>query len=99
MLVTACHAGLEGLEEEREAVVRVMGGAASGGLYGGDKAEGGAEPVHSKVRAKAREVGEGNGEEGAKAEGGAGLMAHRLITITYGMEPGAGGGGVRDVGR
>ena len=69
MLVAACHAGLEGLEEEREAVVRVMSGTASGGLYGSEKAEGGAEPIHSKVRAKTREVGEDNGEEGAKAEG------------------------------
>jgi len=98
VLVTADHGGLEGLEEERETLVGVVGGAAGGGLDGGKEAEGGAKPVHSEVRTKAREVGEDKGEEGAEAEGGARLMSHGFITITYGVEPRAGGGGVRDVG-
>ena len=98
MLVTADHGGLEGLEEESETLVRVVGGAAGGSLDGGKEAEGGAKPVHSEIRAKAREVGENEREEGAEAEGGARLMSHRLITVTYGVEPSAGGGGVRDVG-
>ena len=99
MLVAADHGGLEGLEEERETLVRVVGGAAGGGLDGGKEAEGGTEPVHGKIRAEAGEVGENKGEVGAEAESGARLMSHGLITITYGVEPRAGGGGMRDVGR
>ena len=40
VLVTANHGGLEGLEEERETLVRVVGGAAGGGFDGGKEAEG-----------------------------------------------------------
>ena len=36
-------------------------------------------------------MGENKGEEGAEAESGARLMSHRFITITYGVEPRAGG--------
>ena len=47
------HGGLELLEEEREALVCVVGGTARGGLSGSKAGEDGAEPAEGRVRAEA----------------------------------------------
>ena len=57
MVVRFGHGGLELLEEEREALVGVVGGTPRGGLYGSETTEDGAEPVEGGIRAEAGQVG------------------------------------------
>ena len=98
VLIGSGHGGLELLKEEREALVTVVGGAARGCLDSSKAVEDRAEPAESRVRAEAREVGPDEGEVGEMAEGGARLVVGRLRGITKGVEPGARGGGVGEVG-
>ena len=98
VLIGLGHGGLELLEEEGEALVRVVGGAARGCLDSSKAVEDRAEPAEGRVRAEAREVGPDEGEVGEVAEGGARLVVGRLKGIAMGVEPGARGGGVGEVG-
>ena len=74
------------------------GGATRGKLEGGKAAQDGAEPSDGGVRAKAGEVGPDKGEVSEGAEGGAGLVMGGFGDVSVAVDPGSGGGGVREVG-
>ena len=97
VLVGFGHGGLERLEKKGEALI-AGDGAARSKLEGGKAAKDRAEPSDGGVRAKAGEVGPDEGEVSEGAEGGAGLVMGRFGDVSEAVDPGSGGGGVREVG-
>ena len=73
-------------------------GAGREGLKGGEAGEDGTEPGEGGVGTKAGEVGPYEGEVGEVAGCGAWFVVGGFLGVTDGVEPGAGGGCVGEVG-